>query len=515
MSCKIWQVGCLIGIVLTFGMTTRGDPPETLPPIKPESLGNPPAKSQSLPEAPPAYGSPGKQPEKAPPATLPAPSSVQPPALSGPRVFGMAELTGIALEQNPRLSQATFAIETARGEATQAGLYPNPSIAFIFDELGDRQGPAGINTLPLITQEIVLGGKLRLSQAAAMKNVDQVTLNLMSRRYALIGEVRVAYLDVLGLQQRVELLHQLAQLAEVSVNTTKKLLEAKEASRLDLVQLEVELERVRADLSAAERELPAAQRRLAAIVGVPYLPIKGLAGTLYLPLPVYNLDKVLDHVLKYHPDIHAAQVAIDRAHINVQRQVVEPIPNLTLSAGYVRQNQNRSNDATIGISLPVPLWNKNQGNIAAAKGQLGEAYQRVGQVENELADRVAQAHRDYSSARMRVERYRDVILPKARETYELSLKAYQGGAFEYLRVVEAQRSMANAALEYNRASQDAWKAAAQMSGLAMEEVWPPPLPPAKATPKNEELPPPRKDAPEKNGEKEKQPEELPFPRRER
>lgn len=115
--------------------------------------------------------------------TLPAPTPVAPPAV------GLDELIQVGLSQNPRLSRSAFAIDTARGRALQAGLYPNPTVSATLDELGDRTGPGGVNTLPLVSQEIVTGGKLKLNRAAATKEVDQATLNLMAQRYGLMGNI--------------------------------------------------------------------------------------------------------------------------------------------------------------------------------------------------------------------------------------------------------------------------------------------------------------------------------------
>ena len=72
--------------------------------------------------------------------------------------YSLDDLIRIGLERHPRLAQAAFSIDAARGRALQAGLYPNPTIAANFDELGDKTGPAGVNTLPQINQEIVTGG---------------------------------------------------------------------------------------------------------------------------------------------------------------------------------------------------------------------------------------------------------------------------------------------------------------------------------------------------------------------
>ena len=131
------------------------------------------------------------------------------------------------------------------------------------------------------------------------------------------------------------------------------------------------------------------------------------------------------------------------------------------------------------MSAPVPVWNRNQGNIRAARAELGEAIQDVGRAENELAERVATAHRTYSSALKLAEMYRTDILPKAEETYRLSREAFKGGQFEYLRVIQAQRSVAEARLESVRALGEAWKAAAELSALLLEERWPGPPDPAR------------------------------------
>jgi len=405
--------------------------------------------------------------------TLPPPRPVPQTGIAhqAPQI-GLEELTRVGLERNPRLGQAAFSIDVARGRAVQAGLYPNPTVSVILDELGDRTGPGGVNTLPLVSQEIVTAGKLRLSRAAATKEVDQATLALMTQRYTLLSNIRQAYFEVLTLQNRVEILGDLVKLAEQSVATSRKLLEAKLIARLDLLQLETELERFRAEEEAAIRELPGAYRRLAAVVGVSGLPVTSVTGNLELPLPDYELERTVQYVLSVHPELRSAQVEVERAQLLLRRAQVEPIPNVTVGAGYVRQNQNRSDDWTINVSVPVPVWNRNQGTIRAIQAQVGEAVQGVGRVENELVDRVASAFRDFAAARQRAARYASAVLPRARETYELSVKAYKGGQFEYLRVLEAQRALAQARIEYLRALGDSWRAASVLSGLTLEDEWP-------------------------------------------
>src|SRR5262249_22539337 len=103
-----------------------------------------------------------------PPPPCPS-SSVQ----AMPQPLTLADLIRLTLERSPRLAQAAFAIDASKGRALQAGLYPNPTVRVSDEELGDRTGPGGILTAPLVSQEIITAHKLGLSRAAAYREVDQ------------------------------------------------------------------------------------------------------------------------------------------------------------------------------------------------------------------------------------------------------------------------------------------------------------------------------------------------------
>ncbi len=387
--------------------------------------------------------------------------------------LGLPELVAITFDRNPRLAEVRWAVDAARGRAVQAGLYPNPTLSVRGNELGDQTGPEGIWSV-FTEQELVTANKLGLSQAAACREVDQATLKLASERFRVLTDVRRAYFEVLVLQRRSEILSKLITLAEKSVANADALLHAKEGSQLDVVQLEVDLERYRAESEATQQALPAAFKRLAASVGVPDLGRVPLAGSLETTLPDYDLEHLRHYVISTHPDVAAAQVNVSRAQLVLRRAEVEPIPNVTVGSGYTRQGQNNSDDWDIGLSVPVPLWNRNQGNIAAARAEVREAQNQVARVENELITRLSNAFQEFATARQRVTRYQSAILPKANETFELSMKAYQGGQFEYLRVLTSQQTVAQANLSLLEAQGQMWSAASQLAGLTLEEVWPMP-----------------------------------------
>lgn len=462
--------GLFTGGVLSCGIlgcATTPDPVST-----PSYTGRPLTQARPSPRTQPSAVTQAAHQEPAtPPANGEKAKAGEPPPVATAAPMQVDELVQLAVGNNPRLGKANFAIEAARGRYVQAGLYPNPNLAANWDEIGDRTGPGGILNVPRVTQEIVTANKLSLSQAIVAREVDQATLSLMRERYALVGSVRAAFYDLYALERRISVLDELQRVAGDAVRTGQTLLDNKQIARLDLVQLEVELARFRSQSESARQELAGARKRLAAVVGDPRLPV-GITTGPFDEVPSYDAERVLDSVLASHPEAQSARVGVDRAQAAIRRAEVEPIPNVTFTTGYIRQYENRSNDFALGLSAPIPVWNRNQGNIRAAKAELGEAVQEVTRVENDLAERVATALRSYSAARKLADQYRTDILPKAEETYKLSLEAFKGGQFEYLRVIQAQRAVAEARLEYNRALGEAWRAAADLSALLLEEWWP-------------------------------------------
>jgi len=416
------------------------------------------------------------------PERLPAQEAFEtlaPPKPAGPaegaakvQPLGLADLIQISMARNPALQQAGLEIEAAQGRAVQAGLYPNPTVSVIGEEMGDPNGPGGFITAPLVSQEIVTAGKLRLGRAAAMRAVDQAGLARVRQRFTLLTTVRQGYFEVLAAQRRVQILDNLGKLAVQSLDASRKLMEAKQIAELDLLQFQVERDRLSVDLEAARREMAAAWQRLAANLGEPGLPFTGLEGDLEAAFPRYDSDQIRTLMLAEHPDILSARVGINRAELEWRRQKVQCVPNVTVAAGYMRDNVTRADEWTFQVGMPVPLFDRNQGNVQTAFAQLGQASQEVSRVENALLARLATAYGDYAAARQRAERYRTAIRPVAQRAFKLAQDAFQGGQFEYLRVLQAQRTLAEADLEYNRALAETWKAASQIAGLILEEHWP-------------------------------------------
>ncbi|MCX7702311.1 MAG: TolC family protein [Gemmataceae bacterium] len=388
-----------------------------------------------------------------------------------PQRLGLDDFVRLMDQRHPRLAQANLAIEAAYGRADQASRYPNPTLDVSGAEINDRTGPSGIWS-PFFTQEIVRRDKRRLDIAAAQQAIQESTWLYYVERFALLTRVRERYFDVLALQRRAETLERAAAAQQQLVELARRLEAAGQGTRIDLLNAEIALRQIDSDLEATRASYRAAFHRLGAVVGEPDLPVVQLVGTLDAELPQYDLETLVATVRQSHPQILAARVAVNRAHLLLRRAEVERKPNITLGAGYVWQGQNRSHDWSLAIRLPIPLWNRNEGNIRAAQAEVGQATLEIRRLELELSDRIAEAFQRYAAGKRRAESFRDQILPRARDAFDLAVKGQAAGQIDSVRVLLAQRTLLDNELEGIRHMSEAWQAAAVLSGLMLEEAWP-------------------------------------------
>jgi cobalt-zinc-cadmium efflux system outer membrane protein len=376
----------------------------------------------------------------------------------------------LALAQTPALAQADLDVQIAQGRAIQAGLYPNPTLMAIGDEMGGGKGmQGGIVTAPMVTQTIITAGKRKLDIAIANRKLDQAGLAVVRQRLELNIAVRQAFYEVLTARRRLSTLDELKKVTGQSVETTQKLLDAKQVALLDLLQVQVEHERVLAESEAAQRDAAASWRRLAAKIGLPRMEETALAGDLETALPAFDYAKSQDFLVDNHPEVEYARVGITQAELMLRRERAEVFPNVSVGAGYVRSNHDKMDMWMFQVGAPVPLWNRNQGNILARRTEVSRSIREVERVQNDLTSRLATAYGDYAAAQARADRYAKKILPAARRAYEIAFAAFKGGQFEYLRVLQAQRAYQEAMLEYVRALGDAWRGASVIQGLLLIE----------------------------------------------
>ncbi len=297
-------------------------------------------------------------------------------------------------------------------ENAQAGLYPNPRAGYQASEIGD-EGQAGQQGA-FIAQEFVTAGKLQLARDVAAHAVQQAQWALAAQRQRVQNDVRHAFYDVLVAQRSVELTDQLLLIGKQGTKAAEQLLKAKEVSRVDVLQARIEAESTQILAEKARNRHQAAWRNLLAVASVVDMPPATLEGDLQDGLALLNWEEVVNRILAESPVLAEARTGVARAEAALDREIAGRVPNVDVQASTQYDNATRDRIAGIEIGMPMPVFNRNQGNIRKAQAEVALARAEVCRVALELKQRLAIAFEQYQNARSQVERYAGEILPSAR-----------------------------------------------------------------------------------------------------
>jgi cobalt-zinc-cadmium efflux system outer membrane protein len=246
-----------------------------------------------------------------------------------------------------------------------------------------------------------------------------------------------------------------------------------QADRPDILQAEVEQRQATVSFRVAGQNLQAAWKLLVAVAGKPDLPIARLDGDLEA-IPELNYEEWLAMTLRESPEIRLAQQAIERGEASLVQARKVPIPDLQVSGILVqsyepldtpRRSTGLQGGAQVGVELPI--FNRNQGNIAAAKGEIESARQELARVKLELQRELAAMFQDYTAARLIVQEYRSEMLPRAEQAYRLYQTNYQRMAGAYPQVLISQRTLFQLEAEYVQALENAWQSALSIRGFGL------------------------------------------------
>jgi len=372
-----------------------------------------------------------------------------------PQSWTLEELERIALSHNPTLAQADAAIRAAAGLTLQAGLYPNPIMGYMAEELSLRAASKTSEHLFFMEQAIVTAGKLKHSRSIFAQEQLQEEANKEAQTLRVVNGVRLLYFEALGAQQMVELRRSLVEIARGADTTSQQLFNVGAADRPDLLEAQIERHQSEVDLMEAENDLDRVWRMLAAMVGNPSLERAPLEGDLEAEIPKLDPDSVLVTLLQESPEIKRAEAGVERARGVLRRAKAEPVPDALLRGG-VGYNLERSEflggsvgpEAFIEVGFRVPLFNRNQGNIAAAQAEIRRAEQEVTRLELELRSRLAVVYDRYLDSLGLVERYQTEVLPKAQEAYDLYLARFREMGAAYPQVLIAQRTLFQVRAQY-------------------------------------------------------------------
>lgn len=404
-------------------------------------------------------------------------TSVQQRTAPGPEMT-LAELERIAFQNNPTLAQAEAAIRAAQGMRKQAGLFPNPIVGYQGEELAFRAFSDKSEHFFFVEQTIPLGGKLSKSRRIFEKEVSQAGAEAAAQKQRVLNTVRMLYYETLGAQQRVVLRGELARIAREAVKITSELQNVGQADRPDYLESEIEAQQVELELVKTENDLDQIWRLLASVVGAPEMKLMRLAGDLQANIPALEQETLMATLLRDSPEIVSARVEVERAQAVLARAKAERVPDLFLRGGigYSKEiletrtgpgNRKTGAEANVQIGFTLPIFNRNQGGIAAAEAGVVIAEREMQRVELTLRARLAQVFRNYNNAQSAVQRYRQTILPRAERAYNMYLASFRQMAASYPQVLISQRTAFQVKENYLNALVDLRQNAIQLEGFLL------------------------------------------------
>jgi len=378
--------------------------------------------------------------------------------------LSLATLEAWALESNPSIRQASASAYKAMGFRNQVGLAPNPTIGFFGEQIGD----AGTDQYgAFVSQDIITGGKLQLNQNVLSHSVQSQLWEVETQRYRVLTDVRLRFYEALAAQQRLNAATEFDTVLAEGVRIAEVRKEAAEGSVPEILLAKIQRNEVRLVQQRAKYSFEAAWNELAATVGNRSLQPTSLAVPNAPSLAARNWEAVYSDVTSRSPELKAANARVCRAAANVQRQNAQPIPNIELQAGLGHDLATDQQFGRVQAGLPIPLFNKNQGNIAAADAEYCRAQQEYQRLRMSLSARLARTANEFDSALATVDQYVAEILPQAQQSLDLSEKAYSAGEFSYLQVLTARRTYFDATMVVIDAKRDLAKASAAIDGLLL------------------------------------------------
>jgi cobalt-zinc-cadmium efflux system outer membrane protein len=348
-----------------------------------------------------------------------------------------------AFAENPDLAAARREIGIAEGNRQQAGLIPNPVVSW---EAEDTRRKTSTTTV-MLSQALELGGKRGARVEAATRGQDAAQIELERRGNELRAEVVQAFFSAVRAQTGLDLARQSQALAKRGLEIAEGRVRAGKSSPVEATRAQVQLAETELLVRRAETLKTNSYRDLARTTGSPTASFDSLTYSNLSPGNSPPDERILKAVGQ-SAEYRLAQTQIEQRDAELGSQRAQRIPDLTVSVGsqYTREDRERVN--VIGFSMPLPLFNRNQGNVTVASRRADQARDLRNAVELRLRTQTQSALDQWTTASRDVESFDQTILPSAKSAVDAATRGFEMGKFGFLEVLDAQRTLIAARSQY-------------------------------------------------------------------
>ncbi|MDR1491243.1 MAG: TolC family protein [Planctomycetaceae bacterium] len=420
-------------MLLSIGLISLIGTPEK---IYAQVLGNVPAFNSEIPSAP------------KPPIQIQShhePSGASNNANAYSRQLSIREICDLALNRHPAIIQASRQMEAYRGSWVQAGLKENPTIGYSAEEVGgqNRAGRQGI----AFSYEHISKQKLSARQNAANAEYLAAREQLQMQRQKVVNDATLAGYRLLIASQKERLAGELLKIAEMTASSAESLSKAQETQKTDFLQAKIEKNRVRITLNDAVIEREAASKNLAVLIGFPTDVSFEITDSLdVLPIET-NEEEIYRQIMSESPLLKRAYAEHEAAKAKLRKEQKEAGINVSATGSVLYNTSENQTEASLGISVPLRINNRNQGNIMRANSELLASAASIERIKNSLTSEFQNQFAQYKTARDRVLLYQKEVIKESEESLNVTKLAYEHGECSYIELLNAQRTMFSVQIE--------------------------------------------------------------------
>jgi len=385
------------------------------------------------------------QPPTKPMETTDAPGIAEPTG-----VITLRKALALALMHNPELKTFSWDVRIFEARQLQASLWPNPELEVEVEEVGGpgaRSGFDGAETTIALSQLIEMGNKVKKRVKVATLAKELAGWDYEAKRLDVFTEVTKAFTEVLAAQQRLKLTEELLQLSQELVDTVTKRVDAGKDSPLEKTKAAVAYSNVKIQHRQAVGNLEFARKQLASTWAGKKSNFESVAGQLDSLTPVPSIDELTD-LLEQNPDIGRWSLEIDKSKAALELEKARAISDVTLSGGLQRFNETDNNAVVFGISIPLPLANRNQGGKREAVYNLCRTREQKRAAHTRIQTKLVEAYKTLSNSYTQATELQENVLQGAEIVFEASKTGYSRGKLDYLHVLDAQRTLFEAKARY-------------------------------------------------------------------
>lgn len=370
-------------------------------------------------------------------------SAIDQPYLEPVTSLTLDEAIRLALEHSPTVAAARREIEATEGQILQGSLRPNPDIAYAAEDMrhASRSSTAQLD-IPIET-----AGKREARIEAAQRGRIVAVSDLGSAQLRLRAAVTAAFFDVLAAQELTALAKQTVLLAQRATDIASKRVTAGKVSPVEETRARVAEAGVRVSLLQAESQLRNARHRLSGLWGNPEPRFTEVSGELDRLMASPDLE-VVQRRLAASPLLERAQRELERRRSLVSLEQRRAVPDVSFSVGMKRQETLSGDQVLVGVKVPLPVFNRNQGNLLEALRREDKAREELRAVRVSLSSEALQALERVGARRDEVELLRRDLVPGAQSAYEAATIGFENGKFSFLEVLDAQRTYFSAKSQY-------------------------------------------------------------------